>query len=47
MADYLQARFTYDPGRVKVWRAIVQDLEKRFILIQPNHRSCHRNHYGD
>lgn len=31
MADYLEARFTYDPGRVKVWRAIVQDLERRFI----------------
>ncbi|MBI5522002.1 MAG: class I SAM-dependent methyltransferase [Desulfarculus sp.] len=31
MADYLEARFTYDPGRVKVWRAIVNDLEKRFI----------------
>lgn len=31
MADYLEARFTYDPGRVKVWRAIVENLEKRFI----------------
>ncbi len=31
MSEYFQARFTHDPGRVKVWRAIVEDLEARFI----------------
>jgi SAM-dependent methyltransferase len=32
MADYFQARFTFDPGRVKVWRAIVEDLQARFMV---------------
>jgi SAM-dependent methyltransferase len=31
MVDYFQARFTPDPGRIKVWRAIVEDLQARFI----------------
>ena len=31
MEEYFQARFRFDPGRVKVWRAIVEDLQGRFI----------------
>ncbi|MFH1035922.1 MAG: class I SAM-dependent methyltransferase [Pseudomonadota bacterium] len=31
MSEYFQARFTPDPGRVKVWRAVVEDLQARFI----------------
>ena len=31
MEEYFQARFHFDPGRVKVWRAIVEDLQGRFI----------------
>jgi SAM-dependent methyltransferase len=29
--DYFETRFRFDPGRAKVWRAIVEDLQERFI----------------
>lgn len=31
MEDYFKTRFHFDPGRSKVWRAIVEDLQGRFI----------------